>query len=87
MGIVVTEKHRTVSLWEALVRKTLNANDLDGSTAARAVPAPHDKTLLEEMGLVPYSIGDAYCQLIQDQIDGKIDWRGYMAAASKLGKL
>lgn len=51
---------------------------LDGSSAALAIPAAKDKTLLDDMGCCPHDTSDLYVKSIQDFMAGRISWVAFI---------
>lgn len=51
------------------------------------VPAPHDKTLLEELGLKPASCVDEISALFDRYHQGGYKWERFMADYAMCGKL
>lgn len=83
------------SLYAELVERSdeqLRSNDMDGSTAIGAVPAPHDKTWAELQGLSPESCADELLECMQSYMDlkfgaGNDGWVRYRQAKVDIGKI
>jgi hypothetical protein len=59
----------------------------NGSSVARAIKAPHNKTWLELHGLRAESICEEYCAILDDYRDDKISYIERLAKMSNLGRL
>jgi hypothetical protein len=55
--------------------------------ATRSIPAPHDKTLLESLGLRKESTADEYCALFDRYLAGGWDYKEFHAELSILGRM
>ncbi len=59
--------HSKRKIYDVLVERTrMIPNDMDGSTAARAIPAPHDKSWLEVQGITEVDTSELYMALMDD---------------------
>lgn len=87
------------SFYDALIAKsTLKPNDLDGSTALRAIPAkpsvwfdPEKNCyiqlgLIESLGIVPWDTSEQYLRLMDMYAEGKMDWDLYFRLRQDFGK-
>ena len=59
--------HGKRKIWEVLVERSRTIpNDMEGSSAARAIPAPHDKSWLEVQGITEIDTSELYQALLDD---------------------